>query len=123
MTIVCLLHNINPYQPILFPPFFILLLQIEYSIEYIEIVNRSIEMSAQRKLMGSEMLKYIVISITAVSCSGLGCPMGLGKHYENKPAFFHTDFYAYKADTNTTPAATSNLVAQQQPTLDQRRSS
>ena len=65
-----------------------------------------------QKLMGSEMFKYIVISITAASCSGIGCPMGLGKEYTNKPAFFHSNFYANKQETLTSESATQ-IVAQQ----------
>lgn len=58
------------------------------------------------------MFKQIAICIATISCAGFGCPMGLGKHYTNKPAFFHKNFYATKDETLVTES-TTHVVAQQ----------
>ena len=97
-------------------------MQIEYSIPYIEIVIAQLK-SATKKIMGREKVsKYILIAALTTSAI-ISCPMGLGKNYENKPAFFHADFYAYKNESAIPSIETVNAVAQKNSTVDQRRSS
>ncbi len=42
------------------------------------------------------MLKKICILFLTIGFIAHGCPMGLGKNYQDKPPFFHPTFYIHK---------------------------
>ncbi|MEX0848632.1 MAG: hypothetical protein WD055_00200 [Candidatus Dependentiae bacterium] len=44
------------------------------------------------------MVKKIMLYLICICTPIVGCPMGLGKKYQNKPPFFHHTFYTHQKE-------------------------
>jgi hypothetical protein len=42
------------------------------------------------------MVKKITLYLICICTPIIGCPMGLGKNYQEKPPFFHHTFYTHQ---------------------------